>query len=59
MFANAAPEGGRIDATFGPFEDGALWIILVISLLALVVAYGLRRGVLAAPSGLTCGGRGF
>ncbi|MGH2723527.1 MAG: sodium-translocating pyrophosphatase [Actinomycetota bacterium] len=46
-----AQEGGRIEAVFRSFEDGALWIILVISLLALVVAYGLMRGVLAAPQG--------
>jgi K(+)-stimulated pyrophosphate-energized sodium pump len=51
MHVIAAAESGRIEATFGPFEDGALWIILGVSLLALVVAYGLRRGVLAAPEG--------
>ncbi|MGH2682051.1 MAG: proton/sodium-translocating pyrophosphatase, partial [Actinomycetota bacterium] len=46
-----AQEGGRITADFGPFEDAALWVILGISLLALVVAWILRRGVLAAPEG--------
>jgi K(+)-stimulated pyrophosphate-energized sodium pump len=46
-----AQEGVRIEATFRPFEDGILWIVLGISLLALLVAYGLRRNVLAAPEG--------
>jgi K(+)-stimulated pyrophosphate-energized sodium pump len=46
-----AQEGGRITAIFGSFEDRALWVILGISLLALVVAWFLRRGVLAAPEG--------
>jgi K(+)-stimulated pyrophosphate-energized sodium pump len=49
--ALAQGEGGRIAAEFGSFEVNALWIILGISLVALVVAYGLRRGVLAAPEG--------
>jgi K(+)-stimulated pyrophosphate-energized sodium pump len=46
-----AQEGGRIAAEFGPFEDNALLVILAISFLALVVAYVLMRGVLAAPQG--------
>ncbi|MGH2661476.1 MAG: sodium-translocating pyrophosphatase [Actinomycetota bacterium] len=44
-------EGGSIEAVFGSFEDNALMVILGISLLALVVAYVLRRWVLAAPEG--------
>jgi K(+)-stimulated pyrophosphate-energized sodium pump len=46
-----AQEGGRIAAEFRSFEDTALVVILAISVLALVVAYVLRRGVLAAPEG--------
>jgi K(+)-stimulated pyrophosphate-energized sodium pump len=46
-----AQESGRIDAVFRAFEDNALLVILAISLLALVVAYFLMRGVLAAPEG--------
>jgi K(+)-stimulated pyrophosphate-energized sodium pump len=46
-----AQEGGRITAIFRSFEDTALWVILGISLLALVVAWVLRRGVLATPEG--------
>src|SRR5919106_1634412 len=46
-----AQEAGRIDAVFGAFEDRALLVILAISMLALVVAYLLGRGVLAAPEG--------
>ncbi|MGH2677747.1 MAG: sodium-translocating pyrophosphatase [Actinomycetota bacterium] len=46
-----AQEGGRIAAEFRSFEDTALLLILGISVLALVVAYVLRRGVLAAPEG--------
>ncbi|MGH2695526.1 MAG: sodium/proton-translocating pyrophosphatase, partial [Actinomycetota bacterium] len=46
-----AQEGGHIAAEFGPFEDNALLVILAISVLALVVAYVLMRGVLAAPQG--------
>jgi K(+)-stimulated pyrophosphate-energized sodium pump len=46
-----AQEGGPIDAVFGSFENTALLVILAISLLALVVAYVLMRGVLAAPEG--------
>ena len=39
-----AQEGGPIDAVFGSFETNALWVILVISLVALVFAYYLVRG---------------
>jgi K(+)-stimulated pyrophosphate-energized sodium pump len=46
-----AQEGGRITAIFRSFETTALWVILGVSLLALVVAWVLRRGVLAAPEG--------
>jgi K(+)-stimulated pyrophosphate-energized sodium pump len=46
-----AQESGRIDAVFRPFEDNALWVILVISLLALGVAYYFSREVLSAPEG--------
>src|ERR671919_437601 len=46
-----AQEAGRIEAVFGAFEDRALLVILAISILALVVAYVLMRGVLAAPEG--------
>jgi K(+)-stimulated pyrophosphate-energized sodium pump len=46
-----AQESGRIAAEFRAFEDNALLVILAISILALVVAYILMRGVLAAPEG--------
>jgi K(+)-stimulated pyrophosphate-energized sodium pump len=46
-----AQEGGPINAIFGPFEDRALWLVLGISLVALVFAYYLVREVLAAPEG--------
>jgi K(+)-stimulated pyrophosphate-energized sodium pump len=46
-----AQEGGSIEAVFRNFEDNALLIILGISLLALVVAWVLRRGVLREPEG--------
>ena len=48
-----AQEGGPIQAVFGSFEDTVLWIILGISLLALVFAYYLVREVLGAPEGTT------
>jgi hypothetical protein len=44
-----AQEGGPIDAVFGSFETKALWVILLISLVALAFAYYLVREVLAAP----------
>jgi K(+)-stimulated pyrophosphate-energized sodium pump len=46
-----AQEGGSIDAVFGSFENNALWLILVVSLVALVFAYYLVREVLSAPEG--------
>jgi K(+)-stimulated pyrophosphate-energized sodium pump len=46
-----AQEGGSIDAVFRSFEDNALWVILAISLLALVVAFYFSREVLAASEG--------
>ncbi|MEX0991235.1 MAG: sodium-translocating pyrophosphatase [Actinomycetota bacterium] len=46
-----AQEGGPIKAEFGSFETMVLWIILGISIVALVFAYYLRREVLAAPEG--------
>ena len=45
-----AQEGG-IKAVFHSFENNALWVIFVISLLALAFAYYLVREVLAAPEG--------
>ncbi len=39
------------EVIFHPFEDTSLWVILVISLLALGVAYVFSREVLAAPEG--------
>jgi K(+)-stimulated pyrophosphate-energized sodium pump len=47
-----AQEGGLgSGVVFKAFENNALWVILGISLLALVFAWYLRRGVLAAPEG--------
>jgi K(+)-stimulated pyrophosphate-energized sodium pump len=46
-----AQEGARIDAEFRALENNALWIILGISILALVVAYFLVRQVMAASQG--------
>ncbi len=46
-----AQEGGPIDAVFGSFETNALWVILLISFVALAFAYYLVREVLAAPEG--------
>ena len=46
-----AQEGGPIQAVFGSFEDATLLVILAISVLALVVAYVLMRGVLAEGEG--------
>ncbi|HZD16597.1 MAG TPA: sodium-translocating pyrophosphatase [Actinomycetota bacterium] len=51
MHGVLAQEGGPIEAVFGSFENNALWVILVISLTALVFAYYLVREVLAAPEG--------
>ena len=46
-----AVEGGPIQAVFGSFENTWLWVILGISLVALLFAYYLVREVLAAPEG--------
>ena len=46
-----AQEGGPIKAVFGSFENKSLWIIFVISLVALAFAYYLVREVLGAPEG--------
>jgi K(+)-stimulated pyrophosphate-energized sodium pump len=46
-----AAEGGRINATFRPLENNALWVILGVAVIALVVAYLLVKQVLAAPEG--------
>jgi K(+)-stimulated pyrophosphate-energized sodium pump len=51
MMGLVAQEGGSITAVFDSFEDNALLIILGISLLALVVASVLRRGVLRESEG--------
>ncbi len=46
-----AQEGGTINAVFRSFEDISLWLILIVSLLALAFAGYLSREVLAAPQG--------
>src|SRR6187200_1960289 len=46
-----AQEGGSLDVVFGSSDTTALWVILGISLIALVFAYYLVRAVLAAPEG--------
>jgi K(+)-stimulated pyrophosphate-energized sodium pump len=46
-----AAENQAIRATFHTFETTTLWIIVVLSLLALAFAAYLRREVLAAPEG--------
>ena len=46
-----AQESGPIQAVFGSFENKALWIILVISFVALAFAGYLVREVLSAPEG--------
>src|SRR5439155_26609973 len=47
-----AQEGGPIKGlSFNSFANASLWVILAISLLALVFAAYLRREVLAAPEG--------
>ena len=42
---------GPIQAHFGAFENKALWVTLVVSLVALAFAYYLVREVLGAPEG--------
>ena len=51
VFGVLAQESGPIKAVFGSFENTTLWVILGISLVALVFAYYLVREVLAAPEG--------
>ena len=51
MLGLLAQEGGPIEAVFGPGENLALWIILGVSLVALVFAYYLAREVLSASEG--------
>jgi K(+)-stimulated pyrophosphate-energized sodium pump len=46
-----AQEGGPLEVVFGAEEVSYLWVIGVISLLALAFAYYLVREVLAAPEG--------
>jgi K(+)-stimulated pyrophosphate-energized sodium pump len=46
-----AQEGGPIEAVFGKSEDTALWVILAISIVALLFAWYLVREVLSAPEG--------
>ena len=51
MLGVLAQEGGPLDVVFKSFDNTALWVILGISLVALVFAYYLVREVLAAPEG--------
>ena len=51
MHGVLAQEGGPLDVVFKPSDTTALWVILGISLVALVFAYYLVRAVLAAPEG--------
>src|SRR3954465_3597142 len=46
-----AQEGGTIEAVFGSSEKAALWVILGISIVALLFAWYLVREVLSAPEG--------
>jgi K(+)-stimulated pyrophosphate-energized sodium pump len=46
-----AQEGGPIEAVFGSSEKTALWVILGISIVALIFAWYLVREVLSAPEG--------
>jgi len=46
-----AAEGGKIPVAFRTLETNALWIILGISLVALIVAYFLVKQVMSAPQG--------
>jgi K(+)-stimulated pyrophosphate-energized sodium pump len=46
-----AQEGGPIEAVFGNSENTALWVILGISIVALLFAWYLVREVLSAPEG--------
>ena len=51
MLGVLAQESGPIQAVFGSFEDTCSWVIMGVSLCALVFAYYLVREVLAAPEG--------
>ena len=51
MLGVLAQEGGPLDVVFKSSDNTALWVILGISLIALVFAYYLVRAVLAAPEG--------
>src|SRR5207342_1699859 len=51
MFGVLAQEGGPLQVIFKSSDTTALWVILGISLIALVFAYYLVREVLAAPEG--------
>jgi K(+)-stimulated pyrophosphate-energized sodium pump len=51
MFSTLAQESGSLRVVFTSSDSTALWIILGISLAALVFAYYLVRAVLAAPEG--------
>jgi K(+)-stimulated pyrophosphate-energized sodium pump len=51
MFGVLAQEGGPLEVVFNSFDNTALWVILGISLVALVFAYYLVREVLAASEG--------
>ena len=51
MLGVLAQEGGPLDVVFESSDTNALWVILGISLIALVFAYYLVRAVLAAPEG--------
>ena len=46
-----AAEGGVIRAAFGTFDSTSLWVVLAISILALLFGFYLRRQVLAASEG--------
>src|SRR6476660_2587561 len=46
-----AQEGSTIEAVFGSSEKAALWVILGISIVALLFAWYLVREVLSAPEG--------
>jgi K(+)-stimulated pyrophosphate-energized sodium pump len=46
-----AQEDGPLEVVFGSFENTMLWVVLVISLVALVFAWYLVKAVLAAPEG--------
>ena len=46
-----AAEGGKIPVAFRALETNALWVILGISLIALVVAYFLAKQVMSASQG--------